>query len=93
MRVSRLTYTILFSILTFLPSHSQTIYPLNRAEILAGSKFDFKVEFPNAPKEADVSVTINGKDVIDALGKKPQFIEREDGQDYSALVLRDVSLT
>ena len=93
MRVSRPICTMLFSLLAFTSAHSQTIYPLNRAEILAGSKFDFKVEFPNAPKEADVSVTINGKDVTQALGKKPQFIEKEDGQDYSALVLRDVSLT
>ena len=90
-----ISYFILlgFTLFIFDAANCQTIYPINKAEILAGSKFDFKVEFPNALKEADVSVTINGKDVIEALGKKPQFIEREDGQDYSALVLRDVSLT
>ena len=30
-------------------AQAQTIYPLNRAEILAGSRFDLKVEFPGAP--------------------------------------------
>ena len=33
-------------------AYAQTIYPLNRAEILAGSRFDFKVEFPGAPQQA-----------------------------------------
>ena len=28
---------------------AQTIYPLDRAEILAGARFDLKVEFPGAP--------------------------------------------
>ena len=28
------------------PAYSQTIYPIDRADILAGSRFDFKVEFP-----------------------------------------------
>ena len=32
---------------------AQTIYPINRAEILEGSRFDFKVEFPNAPAAAE----------------------------------------
>ena len=31
------------------PAAAQTIYPLTRAEILAGSKFDLKVEFPGMP--------------------------------------------
>ena len=33
-------------------AHAQTIYPLTRAEILAGAKFDLKVEFPGAPEQA-----------------------------------------
>ena len=33
-------------------AQAQTIYPLNRAEILAGTKFDLKVEFPGAPEQA-----------------------------------------
>ena len=26
---------------------AQTIYPIDRAEILSGARFDFKVEFPD----------------------------------------------
>ena len=26
--------------------YAQTVYPIDRAEFLAGSRFDFKVEFP-----------------------------------------------
>ena len=43
-------------------AQAQTIYPVNRAEILSGSKFDLKVEFPGAPPASAISVTINGAD-------------------------------
>ena len=48
---------------------AQAIYPANRAEILAGARFDFKVEFPNVPVEADVTVTINGRTPAEVFGK------------------------
>ena len=67
------------------PATAQTIYPLNRAEILEGSRFDFKVEFPNAPASADVKVTINGKPVAEAFGREVQFVQNEEGQKHSAL--------
>jgi alkaline phosphatase len=74
-------------------AHAQTIYPLNRAEILAGAKFDFKVEFPAAPAQADMKVTINGKDAAAVLGSEPRFVQNEDGQGISALWVRDAMLT
>lgn len=74
------------------PATAQTIYPLNRAEILEGSRFDFKVEFPNAPASADVKVTINGKPVADAFGREAQFVQNEEGQKHSALWLRGAQL-
>ena len=40
---------------------AQTIYPINRAEIVTGSRFDLKVEFPGGPAADGVSVTINGR--------------------------------
>ena len=70
----------------------QTIYPLNRAEILAGSKFDFKVEFPGSPARDAVSVTINGEDAAKLLGGQLEYIDKEDGQDYAAYVLRGVEI-
>ncbi len=69
---------------------AQTIYPLDRAEILAGAKFDLKVEFPDKP--ASGTVTINGEDAAKAFGKEPTFVAGEDGGSLSAYWLRDVSL-
>ncbi|AZO80900.1 MULTISPECIES: alkaline phosphatase [unclassified Bosea (in: a-proteobacteria)] len=74
------------------PATAQTIYPLTRAEILEGSRFDFKVEFPNAPTSADVKVTINGKPVAEAFGREVQFVQNEEGQKHSALWLRGAQL-
>src|SRR5215468_10239378 len=74
-------------------AQAQTIYPLNRAEILAGSRFDLKVEFPGAPPAAAMRVSINGADAASVIGKSASVIEHEDGADYSAFWIRDVVLT
>ena len=88
----RATTAISFAVLCLAaPATAQTIYPIDRADILAGSHFDFKVEFPGLQK-ADVPVTVNGEPYAKVLGGAGTFIEREDGKDQSALVLRDVSL-
>jgi len=71
---------------------AQTIYPLNRAEILSGSRFDLKVEFPGAPARDAVVVTVNGEDAAKVFSGMPTFVEKEDGQDYSAYWLRNVAL-
>src|ERR1041385_2012304 len=71
---------------------AQTIYPLNRAEILAGARFDLKVEFPGAPAQGTVSVKINGADAATVAGKSAAFIEKEDGGDHSAYWIRGVTL-
>lgn len=75
-----------------LPAAAQTIFPLNRAEILAGSHFDFKVEFDGVVDPAQVKVTINGQDHAQLLGKPAQLVAREDGKPVSSLLLRDVSI-
>jgi alkaline phosphatase len=72
---------------------AQTIYPIDRAEILSGARFDFKVEFPDKVDQAKLKVTVNGQDYAAAFGRAGTFIEREDGKDQSALLLRDVALT
>ena len=71
-------------------ANAQTIYPIDRAEILAGSRFDLKVEFPNVSSAADLMLTINGVDHARVLGRAAAFVEREKGVDASALLLRDV---
>ena len=75
------------------PVLAQTVYPIDRAEILAGAKFDFKVEFPDRVDPAKLKVTVNGEDYAAVFGRTGTFIEREDGKDQSALMLRDVALT
>jgi alkaline phosphatase len=71
---------------------AQTIYPIDHAEILAGAKFDFKVEFPDAPAADGVQVTINGQDAASLFGAAATFIQHEDQGPYSAYWIRDVAL-
>ena len=72
---------------------AQTIYPIDRAEILAGAHFDFKVEFPGPVDPVKMKVTVNGADYSDAFGQSGNFVDREDGKDQSALILRNVALS
>src|SRR3954454_19420480 len=73
--------------------HAQTVYPIDRADILVGSRFDFKVEFPGLGDPAKITVTVNGEDHQKVFGRGAVFIEREDGKDQSAMILRDAALT
>jgi alkaline phosphatase len=73
-------------------SSAQTVYPVDRADILAGARFDVKVEFPGLIAPGDAMLTVNGADHAAIFGKSAQFIEREDGKEQSAMILRDVSL-
>jgi alkaline phosphatase len=73
-------------------AHAQTIYPLNRAEILVGAKFDFKVEFPGAPSASAIRVSINGADAAALLSKSATVVEREDGGSHSAYWIRNAAL-
>src|SRR5499427_637391 len=68
------------------------IYPIDRATILAGSRFDFKVEFDAPSTASDVRISVNGADYASVLGGKPVFVERENGKDGSAVTIRNVSL-
>src|SRR5262245_57758486 len=80
------------SLLISSATHAQTIYPIDRAEMAAGARFDLKVEFPGKIDPARVAVTLNGKDHAALFGRPATFIEREDNKDQSALMLRDVAL-
>ena len=71
---------------------AQVIYPLDRAEILAGSRFDLKVEFPGVADQARVKVTVNGQDHAAALGRAAAFTAREDDKDASSLTLPGVAI-
>ena len=75
------------------PVSAQTIYPLDRAEILAGSRFDLKVEFPNAPGPDDITVLLNGRDPVGLTGASSVVVQKEDGGSHSAYWIRDASLS
>ncbi|MFK0206092.1 alkaline phosphatase [Agrobacterium sp. NPDC090283] len=71
------------------------VYPLDRATILTGSPFDFKVEFASVVKPEDVKITVNGQDYKAALGKDAEFVAEEKNKDKvlgSAVILRGVTL-
>lgn len=83
---------------TFLAGAAQaaTVYPLDRATILAGSPFDFKVEFNGVIKPEDVKITVNGQDYKTVLGKEAEFVAEEKGEEDkvlgSALIARGLSI-
>src|ERR1700704_6157295 len=83
--------TALVGVVAF-SAQAQTIYPLDKAEILAGARFDLKVEFPGAPPQSGVRVTINGADATAVLQKPATFVEREDGATHSAYWIRGAAL-
>jgi alkaline phosphatase len=75
------------------PTLALVMYPIDRADILAGSQFDFKVEFDGVVTAADVKITVNGDDGAAVLGRALTLVPREPGVDASALIARDVVLT
>ena len=66
---------------------AQTIYPLDRAEILSGARFDLKVEFPGAPVRDAVTVTVNGQDAAKVFSARARsmFGVTSAGQRYSII--------
>lgn len=84
--------TVLLTAAFAASAQAQTIYPLDRAEILAGAKFDLKVEFPGVVAADKLKVTVDGKDAAEVFGAKPVVVAKEDGHDLTAFWLRGVSL-
>ena len=75
------------------PAAGQTVYPIDRADILAGARFDFKIEFADRVMPERIKVTVNGLDYAAAFGTTARFVEREDDKEQSAMVARDVVLS
>lgn len=69
---------------------SLTILPIDRAAILAGQKFDFRVELNHGTvKPEDIKVTINGKDAEQFFKTKAQ--RTNTNPDSAELTIRGVS--
>ncbi|HSX74823.1 MAG TPA: alkaline phosphatase [Shinella sp.] len=77
-------------------AEAATVYPLDRATILVGSPFDFKVEFDAVVKPEDVKITVNGQDYEAVFGKPAEFAAEEKGAEDkvlgSALILRGLTI-
>jgi alkaline phosphatase len=71
--------------------HAAVIYPIDKAEILAGSKFDIKVEFNQVVNPSEVAITVNGMPANKLMIAKSEFISNENGKG-SSIIYRDVQL-
>lgn len=71
---------------------SVTIYPIDRAIILNGSLFDFRIEFSNQVNSQDIKVMINGLPLSQFSQQTPIFIPAENGLG-SSLILKDMILS
>ena len=92
MRTCHMLFAFVACLATNGLANAQTIYPIDRAEILSGARFDLKVEFP-ASAENNVTLTLNGNDAESVTGAKLELIRNEEGQSHSALWLRDARLS
>jgi len=68
------------------------IYPIDQASILAGSKFDIKIEFNAVINPEAAVIELNGAPIGKALSAKPEFIANENGKG-SSILFRDVQLS
>ena len=71
--------------------HAAVIYPIDKAEILASSKFDIKVEFNHVVNPNEVVITVNGMPANKLIVVKSEFISDENGKG-SSIIYRDVQL-
>ena len=53
--------------------HAAVIYPIDKAEILASSKFDIKVEFNHVVNPNEVVITVNGMPANKLIVVKSEF--------------------
>jgi len=72
-------------------SQAAALYPIQNAEILAGSQFDIKIEFDAVTSIEEVDVRLNNTPASTLLRKQASFIVNEAGKG-SSLIYRDVQL-
>ena len=94
MKIARLLKVtpFLFSALYIGAAQGQAIYPIDKAEILAGSKFDIKVELKQVVNQNDLIIEVNGIPANKTILAKPEFISDENGKG-SSIIYRDVQFS
>ena len=88
------TFKFAISVIFFcqaLAIQAATIYPINDAAILLGSKFDIKVEFDSVVAIEEIDIRLNGKPISNTIKQQASFIPNESGKG-SSLIYRDVQL-
>lgn len=70
---------------------ASAIYPIDQAAILAGSKFDIKIEFDQILNPDDIVLELNSAPISTKIKNKPEFISNEAGKG-SSIVTRDVQI-
>jgi alkaline phosphatase len=90
-RLSKFFLSFLFSIYAVV-SNSAVIYPIDNAAVLAGTKFDIKVELSHVNNIEDIAIELNGKPLPQTFQAKSEFISNENGKG-SSLIYRDIELS
>jgi alkaline phosphatase len=81
----------IFTILFLNTAYAATIYPIDSAQILAGSKFDIKIEFNQVVNPGDIVIEINGAPISKWVANKSEFISNENSKG-SSIIYRDVQI-
>lgn len=94
MNIYRVIHILYFIFLGFIAFgvNAAAIYPINDASILAGSKFDIKVELNGVVNQSDFQIEVNGFPVSKFIAAKPEFIANENGKG-SSIIFRDAQLS
>ncbi|MBU3615719.1 alkaline phosphatase [Polynucleobacter sp. JS-Polo-80-F4] len=87
----RVVFLILFGSLTGI-AQAAAVYPIDQASILAGSKFDIKIEFNSVLDPKEVIIELNGAPINKTISAKSEFIANENGKG-SSILFRDVQLS
>ena len=82
----------IFTITFISAAHSQAIYPIDKAVILAGSNFDIKIEFSQVVTPSEVAIEVNSMPANKVIIAKSEFIANENGKG-SSIIYRDVQLS
>jgi len=91
--MTRLAAGLLCTLCLAHPAWAGAIYPIDRATVLAGSRFDLKVEFDQVVPREQIRVTVGGRPAETVFGRPASWLEREDGKPVSSWVIQGASLT